>query len=79
LAVKKIRITKAQFLSGLTSYIRAGIAAALALYLSGNTDPQSIGFAFLAAFAGPIIKMIDPTDNTIGVSASTDSTDTPSA
>lgn len=78
MAVKKIRITKAQFLSGLTSYIRAGIAAALALYLSGNTDPQSIGFAFLAAFAGPIIKMIDPTDETIGVGSTPAPTDAPS-
>jgi hypothetical protein len=79
MAVKKIRITKKQFLSALTSYIRAGIAAALALYLSGNTDLQSIGFAFLAAFAGPIIKMIDPTDNTVGIGSSPDSTDAPSA
>jgi hypothetical protein len=79
LAVKKIRITKAQFLSGLTSYLRAGIAAALALYLSGNTDLQSIGFAFLAAFAGPIIKMIDPTDDTIGVGSNTNTEYTPSA
>lgn len=56
--------------SALTSFLRAGIAAAGALLLSGVTDYRALGWAFLAAFLGPLIKYIDPTDKSFGVGSS---------
>ena len=57
-------------ISALTSFLRAGVAAAGALLLSGVTDYRQLGWAFLAAFLGPLIKYIDPTDKSFGVGSS---------
>jgi hypothetical protein len=42
------------------TYIRAGIAATLALYLAGETDPKKLAMAAVAAIAGPVLKALDP-------------------
>ena len=42
------------------TYLRAGIAAVLALYLAGETDPKKLGMALVAAVAGPVLKALDP-------------------
>jgi hypothetical protein len=42
------------------SYLRAGIAAAIALYLAGETDIKTIAMAAVAAIAGPVLKALDP-------------------
>lgn len=42
------------------TYGRAAIASSIALYLAGETDFKKIGYAFIAAFAGPILKALDP-------------------
>lgn len=42
------------------TYLRAGIAAVLALYLAGETDPKKLGMALVAAIAGPVLKALDP-------------------
>lgn len=41
------------------TYLRAGIAAVLALYLAGETDPKKLGMALVAAVAGPVLKALD--------------------
>jgi uncharacterized membrane protein YgaE (UPF0421/DUF939 family) len=48
------------------TYLRAAIAAVLALYLSGITDPKSLFMAGVAAVAGPVLKALDPKETTFG-------------
>ena len=43
-----------------TTYLRAGIASVIALYLAGVTDPKALATAALAAVAGPVLKALDP-------------------
>jgi zinc transporter ZupT len=43
-----------------STYLRAGIAAVIALYLAGETDPKALATAAVAAIAGPLLKAIDP-------------------
>ena len=50
----------------LATYLRAAIAAVLALYLSGVTDPKSLLMAGVAAVAGPVLKALDPKETTFG-------------
>jgi hypothetical protein len=42
------------------TYLRAGIAAVIALWLAGVTDPKALATAGVAAIAGPLLKAIDP-------------------
>ena len=42
------------------TYLRAGIAAIIALYLAGVTDPKALATAGIAAIAGPLLKALDP-------------------
>jgi hypothetical protein len=42
------------------TYLRAGIAAVLALYLAGETDLKTLAMAAVAAVAGPVLKALDP-------------------
>jgi hypothetical protein len=44
----------------LATYLRAGAAAVIALYLAGETDPKKLGTAAIAAIAGPVLKWLDP-------------------
>ena len=44
----------------LASYLRAGVAAVLALYLAGEQDPKKLAMAAVAAVAGPVLKWLDP-------------------
>ena len=46
--------------SMLATYLRAGIASVIALYLAGVTDPKALASAGIAAIAGPLLKAIDP-------------------
>jgi hypothetical protein len=50
----------------LVTYGRAAVAAVLALYLAGETDVKKLGYAFIAAFAGPILKALDPNAKEFG-------------
>ena len=43
------------------TYLRAGIAAVLALYLAGEQDPKKLAMALVAAVAGPVLKALDST------------------
>jgi hypothetical protein len=42
------------------TYLRAGVASIIALYLAGVTDPKALATAGLAAIAGPVLKALDP-------------------
>lgn len=48
------------------SYLRAAAAAALALYMTGETDWKAIGAAAFAAVAGPALKWLDPSATEFG-------------
>jgi hypothetical protein len=44
----------------LATYLRAAVAAVIALYLAGETDPKALAAAAVAAVAGPVLKWLDP-------------------
>lgn len=44
----------------LATYLRAGAAAVIALYLAGESDPKTLAYAAVAAVAGPVLKWLDP-------------------
>jgi len=44
----------------LATYLRAGVAAVIALYLAGEQDPKTLAMAGIAAVAGPVLKWLDP-------------------
>lgn len=44
----------------LATYLRAGAASVIALYLAGVTDPKALATAGIAAIAGPLLKALDP-------------------
>ena len=50
----------AKMKSMLATYLRAGVASVIALYLAGVTDPKALASAGIAAIAGPLLKAIDP-------------------
>ena len=49
-----------------STYLRAGIAAVIALWLAGVTDPKALATAGIAAVAGPLLKAIDPSATEFG-------------
>ena len=49
------------------TYLRAAVAAALALYLSGVSDVKTLALAGVAAVAGPVLKALDPSSPEFGV------------
>lgn len=42
------------------TWFRAAVAAGVALYLAGETDPKKLGTAALCGFLGPLLKWLDP-------------------
>ena len=50
---------------GLT-YLRAGFAAVLTLYLSGHTSPKELLLAAVAAVAAPLLKALDSSATEFG-------------
>lgn len=48
------------------SWFRAAASAAVALYLTGITDPKTLGSAALAGFLGPVLKWLDPSATEFG-------------
>ncbi len=55
-----------QILNALASYGRAFLSAALALYMTGNTDPKDLIAAGIAAIAPVILKALNPNDKSFG-------------
>jgi hypothetical protein len=50
-----------------STYLRAAVAAVIALYLSGVTDLKTLALAGVAAVAGPVLKALDPSSPEFGV------------
>lgn len=66
--MKKFSIP-APVLAALGSYFRAGIASVLTLIVAGVSDPKQFALAFITAFAGPVIKWLDPSNKAFGLGA----------
>ena len=49
------------------TYVRAAVAAVIALYLSGVSDVKTLALAGVAAVAGPVLKALDPSSPEFGV------------
>ena len=49
------------------SWARSFMAAAIAVYLSGNTDPKAIAGAGAAAVLPVILRWLNPNDGAFGV------------
>ncbi len=56
----------AKMKSMLATYLRAGVASVIALYLAGVTDPKALASAGIAAIAGPLLKALDPKASEFG-------------
>lgn len=50
----------------LASYARSCVAAGLAVYMTGNTNPKDIGAAALAAIVPVILRWLNPSDPAFG-------------
>jgi hypothetical protein len=50
----------------LSSYGRSMIAAVLAVYMTGNTDPSDLGKAAIAALIPPLMRWANPADKAFG-------------
>ena len=61
------KTTKEQALAVAQSWLRASAASAIALYLSGITDPKVLANAFLAGLAGPVLKALQPNEKEFGI------------
>jgi len=55
-----------QILAALASYGRAFLSAALALYMTGNTNPKDLLLGGIAAVAPVILKALNPNDKNFG-------------
>ena len=55
-----------QFKQIALSWFRAAAAAAIALYLAGETDLKTLGMAAVASAAGPILKYLDSSATEFG-------------
>jgi hypothetical protein len=49
------------------SWSRSFMAAALALYMAGVTDPKTLAMAGVAAVAPVVLRWLNPKDNSFGV------------
>jgi hypothetical protein len=58
---------KSQLKAAALSYVRAALASAAALYLSGISDPKTLANAFIAGLVGPILKALQPSEQQFGL------------
>jgi len=59
-------MNKDKLIAMASTYLRAGIASVIALYLAGVTDPKALASAGIAAIAGPVLKALDPNSAEFG-------------
>jgi hypothetical protein len=71
MATKKVapKSSKDKALAVAQSWLRASAASALALYLSGITDPKVLLNAFIAGIVGPLVKALQPNEKDYGVNS----------
>jgi hypothetical protein len=69
MATKKVaaKTVKDQLLAAGASYLRAALAAVLAMYMAGITDPKVLANAFVAGLVGPLVKALQPNEKEFGV------------
>ena len=58
--------TKSQINAVLASYGRSVLGAAIALYASGVTDPQTLAYALLGAIVPVSLRALNPNDKAFG-------------
>jgi hypothetical protein len=58
---------KDKLISGLNSYLRAAVAAVVAMWMAGQTEPKVLVNAFIAGLLGPILKAVDPKATEFGI------------
>jgi len=58
---------KSQLKAAALSYVRAALASAAALYLSGISDPKTLANAFIAGLVGPVLKALQPSEKQFGL------------
>ena len=56
-----------QFKAIAASWARSFLAAALALYMTGETDPKTLAMAGVAAVAPVVLRWLNPNDVAFGV------------
>ena len=61
----KVTMTE-QILAALASYGRAFLSAAIALYMTGNTNPKDLLMGGIAAVAPVVLKALNPNDKSFG-------------
>lgn len=69
MAIKKteVKTVKDQALAVGASYLRASLAAVLAMYMAGITDPKVLANAFAAGLVGPLVKALQPNEKEFGI------------
>ena len=55
-----------QILAALGTYARAFLSAAIALYMTGNTNPKDLFMGGIAAVAPVILKALSPSNQEFG-------------
>jgi len=58
---------KDKLISAGKSYLRAAVAAVVALIMAGVTEPKVLANGFIAALLAPILKAVDPKQTQYGV------------
>ena len=58
---------KDQAIAAGASYLRASLAAVLAMYMAGISDPKVLANAFVAGLVGPLVKALQPNEKEFGV------------
>ncbi len=66
---KIVKSNKEKALAAVESWARASLAAVVALYVSGITDPKVLLNAFLAGLLGPLVKALQPNQKEFGVNS----------
>jgi len=66
-AYLKKKTVKDQALAAGASYVRASLAAVLAMYMAGITDPKVLANAFVAGLIGPLAKALQPNEREFGI------------
>jgi hypothetical protein len=59
----------------LASYGRSVLGAALALYMSGVTDPKTLAYSLVAALAPVALRAVNPNDTAFGKMPSVEEVD----
>lgn len=61
------KTNKEKLASAAGTYFRAAFAAVVALAMAGETSPEVLINAFIAGFAGPALKFVNPKFTEYGI------------